>query len=185
MKKRIMISNLAVMLQLVVSRPDSCALFYAGLFFVLLGEAIRLVSSGTIIKSKTLTANGIYSMLRNPLYLGTLAVTFGVLIQLSSFSPEKAPNTGFIWLFSILAFLIIYRKTIAAEEAFLLERYGAEFENYMKRVPSLLPDLKNAGELFKKENYSAEAFKKNKEYRGFSGILAIEAAIILKILYGF
>lgn len=182
MKNRIALSNVLILLILLIARPRSPFLFAAGLFFVILGQIIRLISSATIIKSKTLTTKGIYSVCRNPLYLGTLTITFGIMIQLSS---SAVWNTAAVWLIALSAFPFIYSKTIKAEETFLLSVYGSEFEKYLASVPSLTPKISAIGEIFKRENYDSNAFARNKEYRGLAGTFLIELIILLKLYYAY
>jgi len=181
MKKRIFFSNIIIILILIISKPDNVILFYSGLPFILLGELIRIISSATIRKNKELAKNGIYSATRNPLYFGTFLIMLGILIQLSSINYKF--QTIFIWIITTISFYIIYSKTIKAEENFLFSRFGNEYKSYYENTPVLIPDLKKINELFKKENFSKESFKKNKEYRGITGILFIEMIIILKLWY--
>ncbi len=182
MKKRIAISNIIILIILIISKPSSITFFFIGLFFVTIGQIIRLLSSATIVKSKTLTTKGIYSLCRNPLYLGTLTITFGILIQLSS---NAILNTFIIWLIAIPSFAWIYSQTIKAEESFLLSIYGKDFQNYLASTPSLMPKLSAWPEIFVKGNYDITVFKKNKEYRGIAGSMAIEVIVLLKIYYAF
>ncbi|MBP7796769.1 MAG: hypothetical protein KA059_08360 [Elusimicrobiales bacterium] len=53
----------------------------------------------------------------------------------------------------------------------------------MKETPSIIPAISRLSEVIKKEYYSKEAFKKNKEYRGIVGFLILEIIILLKIRY--
>lgn len=179
MKNRILISNIIVLFLLIFSKPDSFLLFYIGLFFVILGEIIRLIASACIRKNNILTVNGIYSMTRNPLYLGTFIIAFGILIQI--FSLSHILLSILLWLFVIFSFSIIYYKTIKSEEEFLLSKFGNDYLRYLREVPSILPDLKKIKEVFKKENYSKQAFLKNKEYRGLFGVLIVETIIFIKL----
>ena len=181
MKKRILVSNIIIILMLIISRPDNIILFYSGLPLIILGEMTRILSSASIRKNKELAKNGIYSATRNPLYFGTFLIMLGILIQL--FSITHIFSTIFIYLITIVSFCIIYLKTIKAEEEFLLSRFGNEYKSYYENTPVLIPDFKKINEFFKKENFSKESFKKNKEYRGITGIILIEIIIILKIWY--
>jgi protein-S-isoprenylcysteine O-methyltransferase Ste14 len=184
MKNRILISNILVLLILILSKPDSLLFFYIGLPFIMLGQAIRFISSGTLTKSKMLTTNGIYAIVRNPLYLGTLIITFGLLIQLSS--KNKISENIFMWIFISISFALIYYKTIKSEENFLKEKFGQEFEKYLSSTPALLINLKDFSKLkglINKDNYSKELFLKNKEYRGLSALIIIEIIILFKIKY--
>lgn len=182
MKKRIAISNISVLIIVAVSKPDSTFLFFIGLLIVLLGQAIRLVASATIIKSKTLTVKGIYSVCRNPLYLGTLTMVFGMGIQLYSSNTSRLIAS---WLIILLVFPYIYYKTIKAEEKFLLSIYEKDFEKYLESTPCIIPNFSAIKNIFDTSIYNISVFKKNKEYRGFAGMVLIETIIAVKLIYGF
>ncbi|NLH39336.1 MAG: isoprenylcysteine carboxylmethyltransferase family protein [Elusimicrobia bacterium] len=183
MKNRMFISYIIFIGLLLISRPDSYTLFFIGVFFTILGLSIRMISSGTILKNKKLATNGIYSVVRNPLYLGTFTSIFGILIQLSSLSEDKILNTLSVWIISLIGFGFIYYRTIKNEEEYLKKVYADDFIKYMKETPSIIPAISRLSEVIKKEYYSKEAFKKNKEYRGIVGFLILEIIILLKIRY--
>ncbi|MEF3280623.1 MAG: isoprenylcysteine carboxylmethyltransferase family protein [Elusimicrobiota bacterium] len=184
MKKRILISNITVAIVLIMAKPDSFTLFFFGIVFVFIGEFIRLIASAAIKKNRILATRGIYSVTRNPLYLGTSLIAFGTLIQICSVS--HFCFTLFLWAVVIFVFSVIYYKTIKAEEKFLLSKFGEEYIHYCKNVPAILPNLKslkNIKEIFKRENYSKEFFIKNKEYRGLTGVLIVEIIIFFKLCH--
>ncbi len=181
MKKRILISQIATLLLFLAARPDNWGLFFAGAAVMLLGQLVRLAASAAIVKSKTLTTTGPYACVRNPLYLGTMLMTAGLLLMLSS--PSRPLLTAGLWAFAAAAFGWIYYVTIKAEEAFLLSVYGGDFEAYMAAVPALLP-LRPAG-FFDWSAYSREVFLKNKEWRGMTAAVALTAFTAIRIKYGF
>ena len=75
--------------------------------------------------------SGPYRYVRNPIYLGSF--TFIVSLSL------VAAN-WFILLPSLALILLIYGQ-IEREEAMLIERFGDEYREYMKRTPRLIPRL--------------------------------------------
>lgn len=183
MKKRILVSQLVTLALLLAARPESWPLFWAGLLVMALGQAVRLAASAAIVKSKTLTTTGPYAAVRNPLYLGTMAMTAGLMIMLSS--PSRPLLTAAIWAFAAAAFGWIYYVTIKAEEVFLLSVYGAEFEKYKAAAPAILPSLRGLAGFFDLSVYSKEVFLKNKEWRGMSAAFALAAFVAARIIYGF
>jgi len=88
-----------------------------------------------IYPTDRLIANGLYRHVRNPMYLGVLAVIAGQALLLGDIG--LIIYTAFVWL----AFHIFI---VAYEEPTLRRRYGAEFEDYCTRVPRLLPRLRPA-----------------------------------------
>jgi len=183
MKNRMLISYIVTLLLLVFAKPQSWELFWAGLAVMALGQAVRLAASAAIVKSKTLTVTGPYAAVRNPLYLGTMLMTAGLMLMLSA--PSRPLLTAGLWLFAAAAFGWIYYVTIKAEEAFLLSVYGADFEKYKGEAPAILPCLRGAAGFFDLAAYSSEVFRKNKEWRGLSATVLLAALTAARIHYGF
>lgn len=181
MKKRVFVSMILTVIALAVSRPDSRAFFWSGAAVMLIGQLIRLAASAAIVKSKTLTTKGPYAVVRNPLYLGTLVMTGGMMLAMTSVS--RPLLTGLLWAGVGISFAWIYYVTIKAEEAFLRTTYGQAFEDYCRAVPAIFA-VDYAG-FFETGAYSKEVFIKNKEWRGLSGLAAILVILYLKLHYGY
>ncbi len=183
MKKRILISQLVTLALLIAARPESWPLFLLGVALMLLGQAVRLAASAAIVKSKTLTTTGPYAAVRNPLYLGTMLMTAGLITMLSA--PSRPLLTAGLWAAGIAAFGWIYYVTIKAEEVFLQATYGKDFEAYKDAVPAILPCPRGLAGFFDTRAYSKEVFIKNKEWRGLSAALALAIFIAARIKYVF
>jgi protein-S-isoprenylcysteine O-methyltransferase Ste14 len=147
----------------------------SGLVLVLPGLWLRGYAAGYVKKNAELTRTGPYAYTRNPLYLGSMGIAFGIAIA-----------AGKWWLGILLAvmFLAIYVPTILSEETFLRSTF-AEFEDYARRVPRLLPRLTPAR--FDASNgsagrFSAERYQHHREYNALMGAAAIYAALILRML---
>ena len=179
MRKRILISQIATLGLLIAARPESWALFLAGAALMALGQAVRLAASAAIVKSKTLTTTGPYAAVRNPLYLGTMLMTAGLMVMLSS--PSRPLLTAGIWLAAIAAFGWIYYVTIKAEEVFLFTTYGKDFEAYKAAAPAILPCPRGLAGFLDMNAYSREVFLKNKEWRGLSAALGLAAFVAARI----
>lgn len=180
MKNRILLLDILVIFMIIFSKPQSKALFFTGLFLVIAGEVLRLLSSMAIRKNKELSVRGPYLLCRNPLYLGTSIILSGILIQIVSFNITR---DLLIYLITIPSFSYIYYKTIKMEEYFLMKKFTSEYKKYLDEVPSFIPDLTRIKEIFKPENYSKEHFIKNKEYRGVLAVIIIEIIIWIKLNY--
>jgi len=183
MKKRILISHAITLAIVILSKPDSPGLFFAGFATMLLGQAIRLLSSAAIVKSRTLTTTGPYAAVRNPLYLGTAFMTLGLLLMLSS--PRHPVLTTSAWGAALASYWWIYTKQIKSEEEFLSSVYGTQFDEYKRSVPALLPKPSGLRSFFDFSAYSPETFRKNKEWRGSLAGLALAVFIFCRIKYGF
>jgi len=81
-------------------------------------------------KNQRLAAVGPYAMTRNPLYVGSLFATLGVGLVTGSFT-LTALLFGFIMAY--------YSRTVAREEAYLEQQFGAEYLAYQASVPRWLP----------------------------------------------
>ena len=110
----------------------------------LAGLAIRWVTVGFVPggtsgrntleqRATYLNTTGMYSIVRNPLYLGNFVALLGVALA------TKA------WWFPIdfcLAYWLYIERVIASEEKFLLAEFGDDYERWAAATPVFLPRLK-------------------------------------------
>ena len=82
--------------------------------------------------AESLNTTGMYSIVRNPLYLANFLVGLGVAMLL-----------GVWWLPVIytLLFLLYYERIIFAEERFLAGKFGEAYVAWSSQTPMLLPRL--------------------------------------------
>lgn len=120
-------------------------------------------TSGRNTKSQiadSLNTTGIYSITRNPLYLGNFFMMLGVTMLMRE------------WWCSIiyaLTFWLYYERIIMAEETFLMQKFGKKYEDYLSRTPSFIPNFKRwqpPSLTFSWRNVL------RREYSGFFGIIA-------------
>ncbi len=109
------------------------------------GLGIRMIAAGyvpgnTSIRGTTeqeadvLNTKGMYSLVRNPLYLGNFIIWFGISLLLRQ------------WWFSlivVLIFWVYYERIIFAEEEFLRQKFGDTFVQWAAHTPVFIPQLKN------------------------------------------
>lgn len=81
----------------------------------------------------SLNTTGIYSVVRNPLYLGNFIIGLGLVLTAQS-----------LWLILIysLAFWLYYERIIFAEEVFLKHKFGDEYVRWARITPAFIPNLK-------------------------------------------
>jgi protein-S-isoprenylcysteine O-methyltransferase Ste14 len=113
-----------------------------GFVVALAGQTLRAITIGLeyIIRggrnrqvyAEKLVQGGIFSHCRNPLYAGNFLILFGVGI---------ASNSLYFLAIVVPVFFIIYWAIIAAEEAYLFNKFGDEFLAYCKRVNRVIPRL--------------------------------------------
>lgn len=82
----------------------------------------------------TLNTTGIYSIVRNPLYLGNFFMGLGVALF-----------ADFWWLtlIYILAFTLYYERIIFAEEAYLRNKFGETYMDWADKTPAIIPSVTN------------------------------------------
>lgn len=123
---------LMVPIFLIAARP-TVPLLLIGLVPAAAGALLRTWASGTIRKNNVLTTGGPYAHTRNPLYLGTFLVGIGVTIAGGSWP--------FLAIF-VLFFLVVYGRTMRAEERRLDELFGERYRAYAAAVPLFVPRLR-------------------------------------------
>jgi protein-S-isoprenylcysteine O-methyltransferase Ste14 len=89
------------------------------------------VMSGFAMQGDVFVASGPYRYVRNPLYLGAWLLALGVSILM--------PPSGAA--FFLLAFSVFVLILISAEERFLSAKQGDLYQQYLRRVPRLLPRM--------------------------------------------
>ncbi len=107
----------------------------AGLFVTFFGQFIRAVTIGLAyiirggkdkkVYAEKLVTEGLFNHCRNPLYVGNILMLFGVGIL---------SNSLLYVAIVIPLFLFIYQAIVLAEENFLRNKFGADFNAYCSRV---------------------------------------------------
>lgn len=108
-----------------------------------LGLAVRVVTAGVVpantsgrnTKSQladSLNTSGIYATVRHPLYLGNFLIGLGVVM---------VPFAWWLVAVYTLAFWIYYERIMFAEEHFLRQQFGDEFDRWASRTPAFIPRL--------------------------------------------
>jgi protein-S-isoprenylcysteine O-methyltransferase Ste14 len=152
----------------------------AGIAIILCGMLIRAITIGLVyivrggrnrtIYADNLVTGGIYSVCRNPMYLGNILLLLGFGLF--------ANSLWFMLIFFPL-FVLFYVAIIRAEEAFLLNRFGKEFDTYKKDVNALIPMIGRIGNSFRGHSFK---WKKvlNKEH---NSLYVYIAGILLLLLF--
>lgn len=148
-----------------------------GLIIILIGMLIRLWASGYLQKRRKLAMSGPYKFVRNPLYLGSIFIGLGFWVMSDNF---------LLFLPFFLVFAVMYGNTVKTEEKELLQKFGSDYELYLKDVPRFIPNFKN----FNKPNldkFSLENFMRNKEYMVAIGVVGVFLAmgIVHSVIYPF
>ena len=80
-----------------------------------------------------LNTTGLYSVVRNPLYVGNFLMWLGIAML--------TMNLWFIISF-ILLFWVYYERIIFAEEQFLTKKFGSVYTDWADKTPCFIPRLK-------------------------------------------
>ena len=115
---------------------------FVGVLVALLGLGVR---AGTIgyeyivrggrnrqVYADHLVQTGVYAHTRNPMYLGNGLMILGWALIVNA--PE-------FYLVALPLTVLFYAAIIAAEEAYLRDKFGAEFEAYRARANRIVPKL--------------------------------------------
>ncbi len=109
------------------------------------GLAVRAYTVGQVPKGTSgrntskqiahvLNTSGIYSVVRNPLYLGNFFCFLGIAMY---------PRQWWVALLYVLLFWLYYERIVFAEEEFLRRKFGRDFEDWAARTPAFVPRLRN------------------------------------------
>jgi len=129
---------LAILTLRIGEAPPSAALLVAGVAVTAGGELLRLWAVqyiGTISRTRSdrlgpLIAGGPFAYVRNPLYIGNIALWVGFAV-----------TARLLWLAPVVAVLLglEYQAIVRWEEQLLESRLGDAYRDYAARVPRWLP----------------------------------------------
>lgn len=115
------------------------ALESIGLTIALAGFSIRKAAKKILgnyflnginsLRNHKLVKHGIYGHIRHPIYLGAILLNLGAILLFSSLP-------GFIVMLGCVP-CILYR--IRFEEKMLIEKFGEEYRDYMKKTKKIIP----------------------------------------------
>jgi protein-S-isoprenylcysteine O-methyltransferase Ste14 len=107
-----------------------------GVLVALAGQALRTATVGYAyiirggknrkVYAEGLVTGGLFAHCRNPLYVGNILILAGLLIVW---------NAPLAYLLGVPFFLVGYVAIVAAEEAFLRGKFGAQYDAYCATVP--------------------------------------------------
>lgn len=122
---------------------DSYEIFY--LCIAMLGLVIRCFTigyagartSGRNTKEQiadSLNQFDIYSATRNPLYLGNFFMWLGCVLMFGNI---------YLTIAFVFLFYVFYERIIFAEEQFLLDKFGKDYEQWANKTPIFFPKFTN------------------------------------------
>jgi hypothetical protein len=91
-----------------------------------------------------------------------------------------AARSPWVLLVMLIMFLVIYLPVIRHEEACLRDLF-ANFEDYARNVPRLLPRWRAYGD--GRGGFSSDLYWRHREYNAVLGAAAIIAVLIVKLMW--
>lgn len=120
---------------------------------ILGGLGIRSWAAGTLHKSASVTRDGPYALVRNPLYVGSFLMMFGFCGLL-----RDIPSA----LFVAGPMVAVYWVTTLREEKNLAQWFADDWPPYQRLVPRFIPKLYSS-RMF--GGWSFQQWRKNREYQ--------------------
>ncbi|BBO32823.1 methyltransferase family protein [Lacipirellula parvula] len=140
-----------------------------GLILVGCGLSLRTWAAGTLRKHVGLTTTGPYSIIRNPLYVGTFMMVAGFA--------AIADASAIVWLASV-ACLAMCVCAVLHEERKLSDHFGADWRQYTLATPRFVPRRLAP----QNSTWTLREWIRNREYQavlatmaGLSALAALEA----------
>jgi len=144
---------------------------------VVIGCGIRSWAAGYLLKGKRVAIGGPYAWVRNPLYVGSFILGLGFCAVLWR---DPLPGVAWaLWASYVLSYGVIYPAKVRAEEAELREALGDEYVRYASRVPRFVP-ICGAVSGLGEQHFSAELYKRNREYQCILGCAAVFAFLAIR-----
>lgn len=118
-------------------------------------------------RAQQLNTTGMYSLMRNPLYVGNFISILGVVLAIKS-----------IWFTGMfcLAYALYIERVVFAEEDFLSRRFGDAYTSWAARTPAFFPRFGNWQPPALAASWRTVL---RREYNGFFGI--ITAFVVFEI----
>jgi protein-S-isoprenylcysteine O-methyltransferase Ste14 len=156
-----------------------------GVPVALAGEAIRCWAVGYSgvttrsdrVEAPQLTTAGPYAYVRNPLYVGNFLTALGFTIAFTG--GDAAAKRFALAVAGLGTMLAVYAAIVPLEEAYLRETFGDDFDDYVARVPAIVPRL--APSRPERGSYDAGVIAKA-ETRTFATFGVMLGALALKAL---
>jgi protein-S-isoprenylcysteine O-methyltransferase Ste14 len=109
-----------------------------GFVLIIVGALLRMGGRGykraASAQSSALVTGGPYQLVRNPMYLGTFLIGVGFMFPLFP-----------LWTIAIFSVVFYLRFVIQIrkEQEFLLKSFGKNYEEYCKKVPAFIPNIRS------------------------------------------
>ncbi len=146
-----------------------------GIILILKGNLIRMMARGhkrtNSQQGEMLVMTGLYSIVRNPMYLGSFLVGTGFILLLWPF-----------WVLFIFAliFYLRFNRQMLKEEVLLKRNFGKKYEEYCQKTPRFFPSIQNILRIESKKYLDLKEAFSTKEKWGLLTWIAL--AFVLEII---
>jgi len=147
-----------------LAQPTAQSLLVGG-GIALVGLWIRAWAAGHLRKNQELAISGPYAHVRNPLYVGTLTAGIGFGVA--------GAHVGIA--VAMVAFFLLYYLPVVEEEESHLRKILPGYEEYVRRVPRIVPALVPRGS--NGAPFSFSQYRKNREYEALAGFFVVMALL--------
>ena len=161
------------------SRAWDTALDVLGIAVALAGQLLRAMVIGFAyvrrggkdkqIYADSLQQEGFFAHCRNPLYVGNFLALVGFCLIY---------NSLLCYLVAIPFFAFAYAAIIAAEEQFLRGRFGAEYADYCRRVPRIIPNFRGLGRSLEGMEFDWKRLVRKEYGSTYAGVCAILVLLV-------
>jgi hypothetical protein len=161
-RRRVPLGFLSALAALVLARPTWPS-WGSGLAIAIVGEGLRIWSSGHIEKDREVTMSGPYRWMRHPLYVGSSVMALGAVI---------ASRSVVVAVVVTLYMSATIGAAVVTEEARLRREFGTAYDDYAR---SAAPPVRRT--------FSMDRVLRNREYRAVAGLAAGFLILALKAAF--
>jgi protein-S-isoprenylcysteine O-methyltransferase Ste14 len=155
----------------------------AGLSLILIGQSLRAITIGLQyirrggknkeIYAEGLVQGGMFAHSRNPLYCGNILVLLGLMV---------IHNGPWMYLVGVPFFGLAYGSILIEEEKYLRASFGAQYEDYCRRVPRFLPRMGGLWRTIRSQPFGWKRLVR-KEYGATIGWVTAAVALLVSERY--
>ena len=162
--------------------PDPALAGWLGFLIAVIGQAVRVGTVGLAyiirggkdhrVYAEELVTAGLYSHVRNPMYFGNFFLLLGLAVATNS------------WLFALVGVplsLGMHKSIVAAEENFLRNKFGAQFDDYCKRVPRWVPRFAGLGHTLSGMEFQWRRVVRKEYAAGFDWFSATALVVLINL----
>jgi protein-S-isoprenylcysteine O-methyltransferase Ste14 len=153
-----------------------------GFLIAVVGQACRIGTIGLAyiirggkdhkVYAEELVTSGLYSHVRNPMYVGNFFLILGLAVASNS------------WVFALVGIplaLGMHRAIVAAEENFLRNKFGAQFDAFCARVPRWVPRLPGLLTTVRSMNFEWRRVVAKEYAATFDWFSAVAVVVLVKL----